>query len=121
MEGIFPDATGHPVALVMYIAQVGVPIIVTFLIKEWLKKGTLANVEIATQFAQVNHNFDQLQMRFASMNDKINRMELRLAEQGIDDLKANIELLKESRTEHRLRLDSIGREIKELQNEAARR
>lgn len=122
MEEMLLRAAASPqIALIMYVAQIGVPIGVTWLIKEWLKKGTQANTEIAAQFADVNKNFNQLQERFDSMNNKINRMEIRLAEQGIDDLKANIELLKESRTEHRIRLDSHERDLKELLSDAPRR
>jgi hypothetical protein len=89
---------------IMYLAQVTVPIVVTFLIKEWLKKGAKAQGEFAKQ---VEH----LSVGLSGIHEKLNRLELKMVASGLDDLKANIDNLKEARTKTEMRIEAIFRSI----------
>lgn len=68
-----------------------------FILKFWLKKREDADLQV------------QITMR--SMRNQLNRIELILAESGLQDLKQNIESLKESRTKHEMQIQSLFRVV----------
>jgi hypothetical protein len=47
----------------------------------------------------------------ASVQDKLNRIEIALAESGIKDLKENIEKLKEAKTKSEMNIDALWRTV----------
>ena len=47
----------------------------------------------------------------AAVQDKLNRIEITLAESGIKDLKADMEKLKESKTRQEMNIDALWRSI----------
>lgn len=53
----------------------------------------------------------EIKEQFVSINEKLNRIEVKLASSGIDDLKSNIESLKESRTKTDMKVEALFRHV----------
>lgn len=68
-------------------------------------------------FGKTKKSDEETKLAIAGLHEKVNRIELKLAESGISDLKANIENLKESRTEHRSQITAAFKAIDRLDEE----
>ena len=55
-----------------------------------------------------------IQESVSSFHEKLNRLEIRLAASGVDDLKANIETLKEKSTKAEMKLEAAWRMLDQM-------
>lgn len=100
---------------IMYILQIAIPIIIGFFIKNWLSSGRKSLESLKTECHIQNKGMEgmitSIRETISALNEKLNRIELKLAGAGIDDLKANIESLKESRVKTDMKVEALFRAV----------